>query len=111
MSWIIEGARRVIAKNYRLSMPGVVRDATEAYRQDNDWLHHFLHECCEMGDGDKEKAGELYQEYRAYCERIGDFTRSAADFSNALINAGYERRKMKHGNFFKGLMLKSEFLN
>ena len=111
LSWIIEGAQKVIHKNYKLSMPQVVREACEAYRQDNDWLHHFLHECCEIGDGCREKAGDLYQEYRAYCERVGDFTRSGSDFSKALLNADFTKKRLPQGIFFSGLKLKSDFLD
>ena len=36
-------------------------------------LSHFLEECCEIGDSFEQKSGELYQEYRAYCFRNGEY--------------------------------------
>ena len=110
LSWIIEGAQRVIKNNYKLSMPQVVKQASEAYRQENDWLHAFLRECCDVDSTYREKAGDLYQEYRVYCERMGDFTRSSSDFSNALITAGYVKKRLPKGIFFRGVKLRSEFL-
>ena len=38
LSWIIEGAQKVIAGNYHIAWPGCVRDAVAAYRENNDWL-------------------------------------------------------------------------
>lgn len=109
LSWIIEGAERVIAKGHKLTNPKIVQDAIDAYRSDNNWLSAFLEECCDTGDACREKSGELYQEYRNWSERVGEFTRSAAEFSNTLINYGFEKQKTNKGMVFKGVSLKSTF--
>ena len=109
LAWIIEGARRFIANNYKIAMPECVKAAIGAYRANNDWLNSFLSECCEIGSSYTQKSGELYGEYRDYCSRIGDYTRSAADFKTAVEGAGYEYRKIKTGAYCYGLRLTSEF--
>lgn len=109
LSWIIEGAERVIEKHYHLKRPKVVQDAIEEYRQDNDWFAAFLEDCCDVDPSYKVKAGELYQEYRSFCDRVGEFTRSAAEFSNTLINAGFRKKKTKNGAVYSGLRIKSVF--
>lgn len=53
----------------------------------------------------REKSGELYQEYRSYCARTGEYARSTADFYNALETAGFQRQKTKTGNFIRGLRI------
>ena len=35
---IIEGAQKIINKNYRLDIPQAVEYATGQYKEDNDWL-------------------------------------------------------------------------
>ena len=47
--------------------------------------------------------------YRAYCARNGEFTRSTTEFYTALENAGFLRKKTKSGNVIMGLQLKSDF--
>lgn len=112
MSWIIEGARKAIEANYHFSVPKCVQDAIEAYRENNDWLASFLEDCCETDKSYQQKSGEFYQEYRAYCGRNGEYTRSTTDFYTALDVAGFERRKTKKGVFIYGVRLKEEdFLN
>ena len=106
MSWIIEGARKVIAHEYKIDPPKVVADAIAAYRGMNDWLSHFLDECCEIGDGLEQKSGELYQEYRAYCLRTGEFARNNADFVAEIEKRGFMRKKKKSGMWLQGLQLK-----
>ena len=107
MSWIIEGARKVIAHGYKTTKPKVVTDAIAAYRGMNDWMSHFLDDCCEVGDGLENKSGELYEEYRAYCLRTGEFTRNNADFILELEKRGFDRKKKSSGMWVQGVQVKN----
>lgn len=109
LSWIIEGAEKVIACNYHIKRPKVVQDAIDAYKEENDWMSAFMNDCCEVDSTYKEKAGELYQEYRSYCDRVGEFTRSNAEFSNTLETLGFDKRKTNKGVIFSGIRLKPAF--
>ena len=105
LKWIIDGARKAIAENYTLQRPKCVEDAINKYRSDNDWLTHFLDECCEIGEDFHEKSGDFYSAYRAYCARTGDFTRSTTEFYNALEQREFVRKKRRDGIFVLGLRL------
>ena len=107
LSWVIEGAKSVIDKGFHLKRPQVVTDAIEAYKAGNDWMSAFLEDCCELGPF-TEKSGELYIQYRAYCDRMGEFTRSTTEFYTELTNRGYEKKKTKTGSIVSGLKLKLE---
>lgn len=108
--WIIEGARKVIECSFKLSIPQCVSDAINHYRENNDWLSMFIEDCCEVDSSYTQKSGELYQEYRAYCARTGEYTRSTTDFYTGLDTAGFEKRKSKKGILVYGIRLKSDFL-
>ena len=109
LSWIIEGAKKVIKENYKVDPPQKVKDAIEAYKENNDWLSHFLTECCDINEDYTEKSGELYNEYRAFCFRTGEYVRSTSDFYTALELAEFIRQKTRNGVIVRGLKLKSEF--
>ena len=109
LSWVIEGAKKVIADGYRIKMPEKVAQAISEYKDNNDWLGQFFEACCELDSDYSQKSGELYSEYRLYCNRTGEFVRPAADFYGALELVGMERRRTNKGRFIKGLRLKSEF--
>ena len=111
LSWMIEGARRIIEKKFAMQMPTVVQNAIAAYRENNDWFSAFLDECCEVNSAFMAKSGELYQEYRAYCQRMGEYTRSTSDFYAELENQGFERKKTKKGIMVCGISIKSDFLD
>ncbi len=106
LKWIIEGAQKAIDAEYKTTLPKCVQDAINAYREENDWLGHFISECCDVEESFTEKSGELYQKYREYAIQNGDFTRPNGDFNAALENAGFNKRKTKKGAFFYGLKLK-----
>lgn len=109
LKWIIEGAQKVIQDGFHLTHPTVVKEAIEEYREQNDWLSAFIDDCCVVDPAYKEKAGELYAEYREYSIRMGEFTRGNSDFYAALEQAGYSRHKFKTGVIVYGLRLKTAF--
>lgn len=109
LSWIIEGAKRVIGNDYKIVQPKVVRDAFQKYKENNDWLSHFLDDCCEIDPSYEAKSGEVYNTYRSYCNQMGEYARSTTDFYTAIEAADFTRHKTKKGMLIHGFRLKSEF--
>ncbi len=105
LKWVMEGAKAVIDKGFHLKRPQVVADAIEAYKAGSDWMGMFLEDQCEAGPF-TERSGELYVQYRAYCERMGEFARSTAEFYTELSNRGFAKKKTKTGSIVTGLRLK-----
>ena len=108
VKWLIEGAKKAIDNHFKLKNPKVVQDAIEKYKQDNDWMSHFLDACCELGTGLEEKSGDVYCAYRSYCTRTGEFIRSTAEFYNALEMRGIRRRRTSKSNLLVGIALLEE---
>lgn len=105
LSWLIEGARKAYENEFKSQIPPEVRAAIDKYHQDNDWFSHFLEECCETDPTFEVKSGELYDAYRAYCARTGDFSRSTTEFYSEVEKRGFERVKRREGRFVRGLQL------
>ena len=106
LSWMIAGAKKYIDADYKLVPPKCVKDAMNAYREENDWISHFLSDCCEEEKTATQKAGELYEKYREHCDEIGEYKRSSADFKRVLIAQGFTWQKTAEGNIWIGLHLK-----
>ncbi len=85
-----------------------MQEAINKYKSDNDWLSHFFNDCCALDPILEAKSGEVYQAYRVYCARVGDFTRSTTEFYNALSMRGITKRKTKAGMILTGLALVPE---
>lgn len=106
LQWIVEGARMAIDENFKIEQPEIVKEAVDEYREENDWLGQFITNCCDIDEQYTARSGELYNIYRSYCVAANDFVRSSAEFSAALVSAGYVKHKTKAGILIKGLRLK-----
>ena len=109
LSWMINGAKKVIDENFHIAQPECVKTATALYRENSDWLDSFIEECCETADPYFTASGDLYTAYRSYCTRTGEYTRSTTDFYAAIDLAGFTRRRTEKGRFVYGIRLKNEF--
>lgn len=105
LSWVIEGAQKVIQNGFCLNRPSTVESAVDSYRENNDWLGHFLSDCCMVGANCHTKSGELYSTYRAYASSAGEYVRSTTDFYSAMEFRGFTRHRTKKGVIVDGLML------
>ena len=92
LAWAIQGAMMFAENGYRLPMPEAVEDATDEYRQREDWLENFLSECCVMEPDARAPAGELYQTYREWAQRNGDYVRRDVEFSGAMAGRGFPKK-------------------
>ncbi len=108
LSWIIEGAKKVIDLDYRIDVPECVRNAIDEYRSQNDWFGQYLEDKCELDPAYRESSSALYQAYRNYCIESSEYIRSTTDFYTAMENAGYKRITAKGKRYFAGLRLKTD---
>ena len=109
LSWMIEGAKSVIDSDFHITQPKCVREATALYRENSDWLDHFLFECCEKGDDYQTSSGDFYYAYRDFCNKNGEYTRSTTDFYAAIDLAGFTRKRTSKGRIVCGVRLKPDF--
>ena len=106
LSWIIEGAKKVIDADYKFKLPECVQKAIDEYRIQNDWFNHFLEDKCEIDPSYRESSNTLYQAYRNYCMDTNEYVRSTTDFYFALEKAGFTKLNLSGRKFIKGLRVK-----
>lgn len=109
LRWMIEGAGIVIRNMFMIRQPDCVLEAIGRYKDENDWLSKFLDEYCDQGGNYSTESGRLYRIYRTWCDDVGEFKRSAADFKKAMEARGFRYHKSKTGNYCYGLALKGPF--
>lgn len=108
LTWAIEGAVNFVRNGFRLQIPEVVEEATEAYRAKEDWITNFVSERCIKEPSAKIGARSLYLAYKEWAQDAGEFVRRESDFSNAMESAGY-RKPQYHGKYhYLGLRLDME---
>lgn len=105
MAWIVDGAKMFIENGYRLPQCEAVMEATEAYRDRENWLERFIDECCVREPGSKVGARALYTCFKDWAQDTGEFVRRESDFSDVMIKAGYRKNRSKSGFFYHGVRL------
>jgi putative DNA primase/helicase len=82
LAWLVRGA--VSWHQDGLGTADAVETATDGYRRSQDLLATFLAECTVEAAGQRTKVGNLYDEWRRWCERSGERPGRKQDFAAAL---------------------------
>ncbi len=107
LAWAIQGAMLFAQNGYRLPLPEVVEDATDQYRQRENWLENFLEACCVLEPEARAPAGDLYQTYREWAQSSGDYVRRDVEFSAAMESKGFQKITPKNKRVWIGLYIDS----
>ena len=110
LSWAIEGAGNFIRNGCKLDIPDAVEEATDAYRQREDWLNSFLEERCVRNERARTAARALYLEYRSWASDSGEFVRRENDFSAAMEGMGFRKVKISGKPTYKGISIDTDTL-
>lgn len=107
MSWIMQGAKMFIENDFKLTVPDVVAEATEVYRDRENWLERFIAECCVREPGARVGARELYTRFKDWAVETGEYVRRENDFADAMERAGYQKITPKNRKTWVGLRLQN----
>jgi putative DNA primase/helicase len=103
LQWIIDGAVMFFKSGCKIQHPACVKNAIAKYREENDWLGHFIEDRCVIDPSYDEMSSEMYNTYQAYCEASGEKKRSMHDFKKAMERAGFPCDHRNKGNFYVGI--------
>lgn len=105
LSWVVHGAVKFCANEFKIPLPAVVAEATREYQAREDWLSNFLAERCTRDPNGRVQSSELYAAYREWSQGTGDYTRRLNDFSTAMEAAGFVKIAPKNIKHWQGLIL------
>jgi putative DNA primase/helicase len=98
LNWLLAGCLEW--HRHGLQSPEEVRAATSEYREEEDLLAPFFAECCVLGPRLVATAAELYQAYRAWCDRSQERRPlSQKRLGAALRERGLTRDRNNTGNY------------
>ena len=94
-----------LASTDKLNICDAVAEATDAYRQQEDWLKNFIGERCVRNTGSRIGARKLYLAYKRWAEELAEYVRRERDFSVAMEAAGFQKVKINGKPTYNGLCL------
>lgn len=104
--WMLDGCLEW--QRIGLAPPDKVREATDAYLEDEDTLRTWMDECCEGEPKAFSPVAELHRSYQGWAERAGEKFFGVKRFSQMLEDHGYGRDRAAGTRVrgFRGLRLK-----
>jgi len=110
LAWAVEGC--LIWQRDGLNPPASVLSATEEYFEAEDALGQWLDERCQLHPDMKTPTADLFDDWREWCEKSGEYVGSIKRFAEILLGRGFEKTRMHGGvRAFKGLMAKPKTCN
>lgn len=103
LRWAVEGCLQW--QRIGLKPPECVMSATDEYLESQDALGRWLSEDCVRNANAETPSDELYQSWKLWGERSGEFTGSMKRFSEDLAKRGFVRSRSSKQRYFKGLAL------
>jgi len=111
LAWLVRGC--AAWQKEGLSPPPEVQAATEDYRRTEDILGQFQEESCVDRERENTEATFLYQVYKWWMQRAGEYSISQTRFGTVMAERGYERAKDPNTRrkIYKGVLVKRSVRN
>lgn len=103
LAWAVAGC--LAWQKEGLGSPSAVRDATEAYRLEQDRLGQFLADCTVAGPQGSARAADLYRAYERWCRNNGEQAMSGTAFGRQMAERGVAKLRDRNGLRYQGLAL------
>jgi putative DNA primase/helicase len=109
LQWAIQGCLEW--QRVGLAPPPVVREATEKYLTDEDAITQWMDECCCLDDAYAEGSTALFESWKTWAEKVGEYIGSQKRLTQALDKRGLVRDRGPDGRvIFRGIALKPSVL-
>lgn len=103
LAWAIEGCLEW--QQTGLQAPAAVIAATDEYLAQEDQFANWITESCELG-AYAHAAKSLYQSYKAWADRSGEFAIPQKRWSAQMLTRGFEKVKAPAGFMYRGIRVK-----
>lgn len=91
LAWAVQGC--LDWQKYRLGDSTEVKQATEAYRAEQDLLAEFIEDCCILKPSGVVAKADLYQSYKDWCDASKQTPISQRSFRGKIVERGIEETR------------------
>ncbi|HRF08505.1 MAG TPA: phage/plasmid primase, P4 family [Xanthobacteraceae bacterium] len=103
LNWLIEGALRYLA--HGITVPEEIRDATDGYREENDYIANFMHDVLIDAPDEKVSGAEMYEAWEAWCKAQPIRPWASNTFGTALQAKGIKKSRPSGRSVYHGIKL------
>lgn len=106
LNWALEGLKQY--REHGLGEPVCVRNATSAYRHEEDALGRFIATRCFLQASAREQARRLYDAFRRWAAQSGEIMVTEKKFAHALAERGLNATRTTFGKIWEGISLQPD---
>jgi len=106
LAWSVEGC--LAWQRFGLKEPREITAATMAYRQEEDILAEYIQDCCVLKATATVAKGDLFENYKQWCEDTGCQPVSQKTLRTRLIERGITEGHSKSVRYWRGIGLLGE---
>jgi putative DNA primase/helicase len=103
LRWALDGCMEW--QRIGLKPPASVMSATEEYLEAEDALGRWISEECIENPSAAAPSDELYQSWKTWTEKWGEYAGSMRKFSDDLVKRGFSRSRSNRKRLFQGIAL------
>jgi putative DNA primase/helicase len=103
LKWMIEGC--LMWQRDGLAPPAIVKDHTDCYLGDEDTIAQWIDECCTVGPHCSAPMQALYESYKDWCERNGEFIGKKKALKSKLEGRGFSEHRTSKSRDLTGIMV------
>ncbi|MCL1073032.1 phage/plasmid primase, P4 family [Shewanella dokdonensis] len=107
LNWALEGVHQWLTQGIKASMPDNIKAEIDEYRHESDLLEMFFEEC--ICEGEYIHTDELYDAFRKWAERDGDWRMPRKTMTKRLVEKGFEKTRKNSKAAILGIRLKSPY--
>jgi putative DNA primase/helicase len=105
LHWMIQGCLEWQRRG--LAMPKAVHEATTAYLEAEDAVAAWIDECCDRDRNAWESSKALFDSWKAWADRAGEYAGSQKRFVQALETHGLAQERHARARGYRGLRIHS----
>ena len=107
LNWALAGVSKWLVQGINASIPDNIKAEIDEYRQESDLLEIFLEEC--TCSGEYVFTDDLYDSFKKWAERDGDWKMTRNIMTKRLVEKGYEKTRKNSKAAILGIRLKSPY--
>ena len=107
LNWALTGVAMWLSQGIKASIPDSIKAEIDEYRHESDLLSMFLEEC--TSSGEYVFTDDLYDSFKKWAERDGDWKMTRNIMTKRLVEKGYEKTRKNSKVAIQGIRLTTAY--
>ena len=103
LRWAVDGCVKFAHEG--INIPSSAKAAVLDYKSEMDTIQRFIEDCCDAGDTNNVRIGELYDRYLRWCKEVREPELTAIKFGRKIKEKGFNQVRSGGLRYWSGISL------